>query len=504
MKKSGNREAKPHRHVGIRWRLFICLAAFTVLILLTLWFFQIRLLSYFYEREKLSELREAAADVEVHIADENLDSRVQAIADQRSLCIRLFQIKNGTAQPVADADSNINCVVHHLSDALLADLYDNAQKNGGSYVKRMEFFKGDEERDDQFHVPGIHDSNSSVNVIYVRIIHIGGVEQFLMVDSELTPIRTVINTLQVQFSWSVLLLIFAAFVAAFALSRYVATPLSAIIKKTGELAAGNYDVHFEGYGYREVEELAETLNFAAREIGATDRLQKELIANISHDLRTPLTMIKGYSEVMRDIPGENNAENAQVIIDETSRLSALVSDLLDLSKLQAGTKKPEVAVFDLATLVSDTMQRYEQLVRHEGYSISFENTAGNDLPVLADQTMILQVIYNLINNAVNYTGDSKSVRVQLLMREGNVRFAVADDGTGIAPDEIDQIWDRYYRVDKVHKRAVMGTGLGLSIVKGILESHHAAYGVESALGVGSVFWFELPLVIEEPAEPADI
>jgi len=289
----------------------------------------------------------------------------------------------------------------------------------------------------------------------------------------------------------VMLLLIATVLMAFIISRLIVAPLTSITQKAGELAAGNYDVSFEGFGYREVEELADTLNFAAGEISATDRLQKELIANISHDLRTPLTMIKGYGELMRDLPGENNAENAQIIIDETTRLSELVSDLLDLSKLQAGTKKPECDVFDLTALVGDTMKRYEALVRRDGYRISFEGEG--EAPVLADRTMILQVIYNLINNAVNYTGDGKCVRVTLTRTAERVRFAVADDGEGIPPEQINEIWDRYYRVDKVHKRAVMGTGLGLSIVKSVLEAHHAAYGVESAVGVGSIFWFELPL-----------
>jgi signal transduction histidine kinase len=193
-------------------------------------------------------------------------------------------------------------------------------------------------------------------------------------------------------------------------------------------------------------------------------------------------MIKGYGEMMRDIPGENSPENIQAVIDETTRLSELVNDLLDLSKLQAGTKKPEYSTFDLTELVRDTMRRYEALVRHDGYSILFEG--AEEALVSADRTMLLQVIYNLINNAVNYTGDSLRVRVCVSVAGGAVRLSVQDEGEGIAPEQIGEIWNRYYRVDKVHKRAVMGTGLGLSIVKSVLDAHHAKYGVDSALGVG--------------------
>ena len=281
-----------------------------------------------------------------------------------------------------------------------------------------------------------------------------------------------------------------AFLLSLLLYRLVATPLISITKKAENLATGHYDVDFSLKGYREVEQLAQTLNYAAHEIGATDQLQKDLIANISHDLRTPLTMIKGYGELMRDIPGENSPENAQILIDETTRLSELVNDLLDLSKLQSGAKKPQLAVLDFTELLKDTLTRYEALIRSDGYH--FEVETCEPVEVLADRTMILQVIYNLINNAVNYTGEDKRVRITEKRVGDRVRLEVADDGEGIPPDRIAQIWDRYYRVDKVHKRAVMGTGLGLSIVKSVLEAHQATYGVDSAVGVGSVFWFELP------------
>jgi signal transduction histidine kinase len=125
----------------------------------------------------------------------------------------------------------------------------------------------------------------------------------------------------------------------------------------------------------------------------------------------------------------------------------------------------------------------------EGYNIEF--IANEDVRVMADSVMILQVVYNLINNAVNYTGEDKRVWVRQSVSGGVVRISVTDTGEGISKEDITKIWDRYYKVDKVHKRATVGTGLGLSIVKGILETHNAVYGVESTLGHGSTFWFEL-------------
>ena len=131
----------------------------------------------------------------------------------------------------------------------------------------------------------------------------------------------------------------------------------------------------------------------------------------------------------------------------------------------------------------------------EGYRISF--SADRDVSVYADRGMILQVVYNLINNAIHYTSEDKQVSVFQLVKGDTVRISVTDTGEGISEEEIPLIWDRYYKVDKVHKRAEIGTGLGLSIVKGVLELHGASYGVESTPGVGSTFWFELKILPDD-------
>ena len=487
------------QHVGIRAKLVASLVIFTMIVLIAIWVLQIKLLAYFYERAKFEELEDACDAILEHFGATDFAAQLDDVAQKKGICVRVFVVANGVGRELASAEAGADCTIHHISKELISDLYAKAKRNDGRYDKRMELSSslyGGEE--DGFRFPGLHRPSNVTSAICVRLVTAGDEEYCVLLDSELTPVSATVNTLKVQFLWTALLLLFAATLFALLLYRIIATPLTAITEKARKLAAGNYEADFEGHGYREVEELAETLNFAAREIGATDHLQRELIANISHDLRTPLTMIKGYSEVMRDLPGENNAENAQIIIDETTRLSELVSDLLDLSKLRAGTKKPDLEVFDISALTSETMKRYEALVKRNGYTILFESEG--EARVLADRTMILQVVYNLINNAVNYTGDSLRVRVSLTKREGVVRLSVADEGEGIAPEEISNIWDRYYRVDKVHNRAVIGTGLGLSIVKNVLEEHGAAYGVDSALGVGSIFWFELPLVTDASSE----
>ena len=255
---------------------------------------------------------------------------------------------------------------------------------------------------------------------------------------------------------------------------------------------GDYNVRFEEKGPIEVVELAKTLNITNAALDKADKLQKELIANISHDLRTPLTMISGYSEFMRDFPSEITPENMQVIIDETARLNSLVNDLLDVAKFQSGKQTVNMKRFCLTKTITDTVKRYDTLTSHNNYKITFVH--DGEVFVNADETRLLQVVYNLVNNAINYTGDDKSVTIRQDVLDDVVRISVIDTGEGISEENLPLVWDRYYKIDKVHKRAILGTGLGLSIVKNILLLHNSRFGVSSEVGKGSTFWFELKII----------
>ena len=206
-------------------------------------------------------------------------------------------------------------------------------------------------------------------------------------------------------------------------------------------------------------------------------------------------MITGYGEVMRDLPGENTPENIQIIIDEATRLSTLVNDLLDLSKLQSGALQAEKKEFSLTESIRDIFVRYAKLVEQDGYNIIFE--CKENVIINADELRISQVVYNLVNNAVNHAGEDKTVIVSQTVRGNKVLIEVTDHGEGIPADKLEYIWDRYYKVDKEHRRGVIGSGLGLSIVKSILDAHNARYGVRSAPGKGSTFWFEIGIVRTE-------
>ena len=177
------------------------------------------------------------------------------------------------------------------------------------------------------------------------------------------------------------------------------------------------------------------------------------------------------------------------------RLSALVSDILDLSKLESGVQKMDWQPVALTQSIRGILTRYGCLVGQDGYQIHLDTQ--EEVWVEGDAVRLEQVLYNLVNNAIHYTGPDKSITITQTVADGWVTVTVADTGEGIAPEQLPLIWDRYYKIDKNHRQTAVGSGLGLSIVKGVLEQHHARYGVDSVVGEGSRFWFALPVLSQE-------
>ncbi len=320
-------------------------------------------------------------------------------------------------------------------------------------------------------------------------------QTYLYVYKSVEIMKTVISDLRIRTVTMGFFVFIVVFAASTALSGYLTKPINELTEKARRLAHGDWEVDFQGAEYgAEMVQLADSLNYARDEISKADKLQKELIANVSHDFKTPLTMIKAYASMIQEISGdvpEKREKHAQVIIDESDRLTSLVNDLLDLSKMQSGIQELKYNLFDLSAYIDDVLERFAYLKERGGYT--FELDVEEGLYTVADELKIGQVLYNLIGNAVNYTGEDKRVKILLKKEENCIRFAVTDTGKGIKSEELNTIWDRYYRSSEAHKRPVRGTGLGLSIVKAILEKHGFVFGVDSVLGKGSTFYVLFPL-----------
>ena len=394
---------------------------------------------------------------------------------------------------IASAEGAVDCELPRMPANALRTLYENAQKNGGSYSR---------ETDADLPLPPRNDTGRSwddrfpesqrINLIKVNIVAFdSGETRVIFVNSILTPVKNMTDSLRIQ----LMVLSVVMFVLSVALSliysKQLSKPIIEMNNEAEKLARGNFDVHFEqSSGSRELDELGEKLNYAATELSKVDALRTELIANVSHDLRTPLTLITGYSEMMRDLPGENNADNLNVIIDEAKRLSQIVNDVLDISKYQSGSVELNMERFNITKEILTIKDRLSAFISANGYVINFKY--NDDEFVTADRGSISRVLYNLISNAINYTdNESKEIDIVQTRSGRTVKVDIIDHGKGIAEEDLPHVFDRYYRSTDAHVRSVIGSGLGLSIVKSILNAHGAKFGVLSSPGKGSDFWFSL-------------
>lgn len=315
----------------------------------------------------------------------------------------------------------------------------------------------------------------------------------LFATVSLIPLGPAVSIMRSQLLVVTAVVLVLGSVIAYITSRKLATPIQNMSKEARKLEDGNFDVSFEGADYPEINELADTLNSAAQNLKKTDELQKDLMANVSHDIRTPLTMIKSYAEMIRDISGENKEKREAhlgVIIDETDRLTELVQSMLELSKVQSGNIELDKKDFSLVEACEEIFNTYK-VVETDGFEMIFEAPADDPLMVFGDENRIKQVISNLISNAIKYSDEHKYVRVFFESIGDYARLHVLDKGVGISEEDCQQIWNRYTRASQRNARSKEGTGLGLSICSELIKLHKGRYGVESTLGEGSDFWFEI-------------
>lgn len=315
---------------------------------------------------------------------------------------------------------------------------------------------------------------------------------YVFVSASLEILENTLVILNNQLIIVTLVILLLSLFMGYFIYRKISKPIIDITRKAELLKKGCYDIDFvSNDGIYEICRLEDTLNETAKELSKTETIRREFLANVSHDIKTPLTMIKAYAEMVRDItynnPEKRNA-NLNVIIMEVDRLNVLVNDILSLSRLQAGAEELEIESFDLDDLIKNILTRYD-IYKDDGYSFIYNNKKS--VMVLADKKRMQQVIYNLINNAIIYTGNDKKIYIELEIHKKNVILSVRDTGIGIKKEEVNHIWDKYYKIDKKYKRSHVGSGIGLSIVKTICENHKFDYGVDTKENEGSRFWVSI-------------
>ncbi|MCL2425854.1 MAG: HAMP domain-containing histidine kinase [Oscillospiraceae bacterium] len=476
--------------IKLKWRIFGFLLGFCILLLVFLWLSQIVFLNDFYRYFRISEVRNDVSTIVYHIDDEDINEIVDELSVDGDFVADIVDMqgnsllngdRQGSRQSTQNSSANIRLIT-------------SATRNAGEYYRfTTTQAQSRERRGDSQHQSGGRNSrgrnqssqSQTESLLYVRIID----ERAIIVNAVISPVHATTTALRYQlFVISGVMIILSA-ILAIIIARRVSKPIEDINDSAMNLAKGQYDTRFNGKGFYEIAGLSETLNTTAIELGRAETLRRELLANVSHDLRTPLSLIYSYAEMMRDFPEDITPEQAETIMEETKRLSGLVNDVLEISKLEAGMEQLNKTRFNLTKNIDETVELMRELLSSQGYTVEF--THGEDIFVEADEAKINSAFYNLLVNAINHAGADQKVIVELTTLENAVTISVTDYGNGISDDDLPFIWDRYYKSKTAHRRAVTGTGLGLSIVKKIIEMHKGSYGVTTNPGKGSTFWITL-------------
>ena len=450
---------------------------FAAVTLLMVWFMQSFFMNTYYERMMAQEAQTTANKLGNYYSTnkDNFDAYARKAADRNGLYIRL-ETADSTSE-YGNSGLSQGDIPHYQFE--ISDAKDKLAKSSLGKISLTVTEKG----------------NKASRLVYATYLGNRDDGNILYMIAPLYPVESTISILRSQLLYITFITLMIASMLAIIMSTWLSLPIASITKSAVQLSNGNYNVNFNGGIFTETNELARTLNKASYEMQKTDSYQRDLIANVSHDLKTPLTMIKSYAEMINDISGDNpekRAEHLAVIIAEADRLNKLVSDMLSASRLQSNSAELNMTKFDIVKAATEVEETFEVLNQQEGYNISFNKC--KTAYVYGDYDKLKQVMANLISNAIKYCGKDKYVRIELKKVGRNVRFDVIDHGDGIAAEEISHVWERYYRTSANRNRNIEGTGLGLSIVKGILSLHNANYGVESEEGKGSDFWFELATV----------
>ena len=276
------------------------------------------------------------------------------------------------------------------------------------------------------------------------------------------------------------------------LARGMTRPLRQMARAAKSMAAGDYSQRVETTSRDEVGQLAETFNAMAGELAGTERLRRDLVANVSHELKTPITALRAHLENLLDGVEQPDPATLEVMLDQSDRLSRLVEQLLELSRLESGDLPLHREPMPLRPLVERVVSEVAVARRDEGVAV--HNQVPADLSDLdADRERVHQVLFNLLDNAVRFTPEGGDVTVTAARENGRCVVSVSDTGPGVDAEHLPRLFERFCRVDPARSRAGGGTGIGLAIAKSVVEAHGGHIWAESSPGHGSAFRFDLPV-----------
>ena len=335
-----------------------------------------------------------------------------------------------------------------------------------------------------------------VITVMAPVIHRYSTEGYLLIHRPVSEIEDRCRQIMIPVYISTGFIFLLSFIFLLGFHFFVYRPLRQVAEAAQQYARGNLDYEIPVYTHDEMGYLSASLNYMAVQLKDMDDYQKKIVANVSHDFRSPLTSIKGYVEAMADgtIPPELYGKYLNIILFETERLTDLTRDLLTLNEFDTKELLLDKKEFDIQEVIKGTAESFEGVCTPKHISIELILMSGTVL-VYADKRKIQQVLYNLIDNAIKFSENESSVIIEVSVKNDKVFISVKDHGIGIPRKELNKIWERFYKSDLSRGKDKKGTGLGLSIVKEVIQAHDEHINVISTEGVGTEFIFSLSRVI---------
>ena len=491
---------------SFRFKLWVYFAVFTAFIFIILWLMQTVFLQGFYNDMLISDTKKVADKIESHGTDTDIEKQIDQFARDNSVVI-LITDESGNQLYSSDEFRGMHSKEKIPGNNEIGEKNRKNEPDDGADLPKEKRNDPGKRRDEYRNLPdnyneilsllkasdeGYIESTEGDYYVYVTYVDYNGQDgkSVLYISTPLEAQGSAVNILRRILIWVTVLSLAVGFILSWFIARKFSKPVQRLSEKAEKLGEKEYSEAYDSGFCSELDSLNQTLDRTNEKLNTSKEFQMQLLSNVSHDLRTPLTMIKGYAEMIRDISWEDSEamnSDLQVIIKEADRLNALVNEILEYSELQTEDETKDMEQLDLSELVKSSAERFEKLLQPENVVIEKDIDLG--LTATGNPGLLERALYNLMDNAVRHTGDGKKIRVALKQKDGIKVISVQDFGNGIAPEEIDHIWDRYYTSRQRKGKGV--SGLGLAIVKQIALMHHGKCYAESKEGEGCTFFIEI-------------
>lgn len=455
--------------------LWINFMVFALVIIALSWIILFGFMKSQYQGRELDGLEESVWNMAERSVQEDGESTFKTLCKTNNLFAQV--VEEGRAEPLLSVDNQGGDADPQQDDLVPEDLYQQLDQSNGYLF---------------YYVPDtVHNTQWAVWAVVISSFQ--NQRQVLVVSKSMANIDALTTVLlQMVAAVIVLVVIVAALLAIFQAKSYL-RPIRALNRKALDLADGDLQVDFPEEGPLEIVQLSNSLARARDQLRETETLQRDFIANINHDMKTPVAAIQAYAELLLSYSGEipeKREEHLKIILKETERLTTLMNTVVELAKLQSGTLTLHPTAFSVRKAAGEVLEEFRIQPRLGGFDFALE--CREDCQVLADQALICRVLQNLINNAVKFSGQERRVLLSIhrIPAQGLVEVSVTDFGIGIPQDKQNLIWERYYQVEP-YCREKVGAGMGLNIVHQILLLHQAPHGVASNVGQGTTIWFRL-------------